>query len=86
MVEALGKGKPVEMRASSPKGPKVTEDDIAKWNKAAELSNAMSDKVENLMRETEDLDKIRQNIRELQAKMGEYVEKDDYQKTCNSLR
>jgi len=47
------------VRAPSPKGPKVTADDIEKWNKAAELSNAMSEKVENIMRETEDLDKIR---------------------------
>ena len=32
MIEALSTGKPVEVRAATPKGPKITEEDVAKWN------------------------------------------------------
>lgn len=39
IIEGLGSGKPVEIRAASPKGPKVTEDDIDKWNKAAKIAD-----------------------------------------------
>ena len=78
MIEALGSGKPVQVRAPSAKGPKISVEDVAKWNKAADLSNTLSDKVDNLIRETEDLDKMRQYIREIQVKIGEFVEKDDY--------
>lgn len=41
MIQGLGSGKPVEVRAVSPKGPKVTQEDIDKWN-------ANSDKIEDL--------------------------------------
>lgn len=39
MIEDLGNGKPVEVRASSAKGSNVSDADIAKWNKAADLAN-----------------------------------------------
>lgn len=35
MIQAMGSGKPVEIRAKTPSGPKITEEDIAKWNTAA---------------------------------------------------
>lgn len=35
MIQALSSGKPVEVRAPTPKGPKITEEDVAKWNQAA---------------------------------------------------
>ena len=46
IIESLGSGKPVEVRAASPKGPKVTEDDIDKWNKAAALANKNAELLE----------------------------------------
>lgn len=43
VIESLGTGKPVEVRAASPKGPKISEDDIDKWNKAAALAQKNAD-------------------------------------------
>jgi len=86
MIEALGSGKPIEIRAPSPKGPKVTQEDIDRWNEAANATNGLSEKVESLIKETEDLDKIRGYIKEIQAKIGDFVTNDEYQKTCNEVR
>lgn len=38
MIQALGSGKPVEIRARTPTGPKVTDQDIARWNSAADVT------------------------------------------------
>jgi hypothetical protein len=38
MIQALGTGKPVEIRAKSPSGPKITAEDIARWNSAADVT------------------------------------------------
>lgn len=35
MIQALGSGKPVEIRAKTPSGPKISAEDIDRWNKAA---------------------------------------------------
>lgn len=38
MIQAMGSGKPVEIRAKTPSGPKITDEDVAKWNKAADTT------------------------------------------------
>jgi hypothetical protein len=40
MINSIGSGKPVEIRAPTPKGPKITQDDIDLWN-------SYSDKIKN---------------------------------------
>jgi hypothetical protein len=35
IMASLGKGGPVEIRAPSPKGPKVTAEDIERWDACA---------------------------------------------------
>ena len=36
MINSIGSGKPVEIRAPTPKGPKITQEDIDRWNSFAE--------------------------------------------------
>lgn len=36
MINSIGSGKPVEIRAPTPKGPKITQEDIDRWNAYAE--------------------------------------------------
>ena len=55
----MGTGAPVEIRAPSPKGPKVTQEDIDRWNAAAEKTNSLQALIDKLMKETKDIEKIR---------------------------
>jgi len=50
MINSIGTGKPVEIRAPTPKGPKITQDDIDHWN-------SLSDKINNTNSNVEKLDK-----------------------------
>jgi hypothetical protein len=50
MINSIGTGKPVEIRAATPKGPKITQDDIDHWN-------SLSDKINNTNSNVEKLDK-----------------------------
>jgi len=54
----MSKGEPV-VRASSPKGPKVTEDDIARWNATSAKTEQISEKMEDVLREMEEVDKLK---------------------------
>lgn len=36
MIQALGSGKPVEVKTVAATGPKITDQDIEKWNKSAD--------------------------------------------------
>ena len=38
MIQALGTGKPVEIRAKTPTGPKITVEDVERWNSAADVT------------------------------------------------
>ena len=50
LINAIGTGKPVEIRAPTPKGPKISQDDIDRWN-------GYSDKISNLDTNVDKLDK-----------------------------
>lgn len=41
-IAGLASGKPVEIRASSPKGPKITQEDIDRWNAAADKADSLA--------------------------------------------
>ena len=68
MIENIGTGKPVEVRAPSPKGPKVTQEDIDRWNAAAKKSDNLAIIVERIEKETKDMDKIRTRLSEIERK------------------
>ena len=65
LIANLGTGKPVEIRAPSPQGPKVTQADIDKWNAAAEKTVTLQNLVEKLVKETKDLEKLRTMVGEI---------------------
>lgn len=81
----MSKGQPV-VRAASPKGPKITDDDLARWNAAAAKTEQLSDKMDDVLREVEEIDKLRGYVQEMQAKLGDFVVHQDFQKTKNDLR
>lgn len=82
----MGTGAPVEIRAPSPKGPKVTQEDIDRWNAAAEKTVSLQALIDKLMKETKDIEKIRVQVTEMQRKLADFVLKEDYLKTVNDLR
>ena len=57
-IENMSKGQPV-VRASTPKGPKITEEDVARWNATADKTQQLSDKMDDVLREVEEIDKLR---------------------------
>ena len=61
----MGTGAPVEIRAPSPKGPKVTQEDIDRWNAAAEKTNSLQALIDKLLKETKDIEKIRVQVQEI---------------------
>ena len=66
IIESLGSGKPVEVRAASPKGPKVTEDDIDKWNKAANLANKNAELLEKYGKDLGLIESLRERLNALE--------------------
>lgn len=48
MITKLSQGKPVEIRAASPKGPKFTQDDIDKWNGLAKRIDKVESNIEKV--------------------------------------
>jgi hypothetical protein len=38
MIQALGSGKPIEIKTVASTGPKISEKDIARWNSAADIT------------------------------------------------
>ena len=86
MIANMGTGAPIEIRAPSPKGPKVTQEDIDRWNAAAEKTVSLQELIDKLFKETKDIEKIRVQVTEVQRKLADFVLKEDYLKTVNDLR
>jgi len=86
MIANMGTGAPIEIRAASPKGPKVTQEDIDRWNAAAEKTNSLQALIDKLLIQTKDIEKIRVQVTEIQRKLSDFVLKEDYLKTVNDLR
>lgn len=48
MISNLGQGKPVQVRAATPKGPKISQDDIDRWNLFAKRIDKIEVNVEKV--------------------------------------
>jgi chromosome segregation ATPase len=59
MIEDLGAGKPVEVRAASAKSSNVSDADIAKWNKAADLTNKHEALLDKLAKDMDILENLK---------------------------
>ena len=62
MIGKMGSGQPVEIRAPTPKGPKVSQEDIDKWNAVVEKAIKLEDMIEKTDSE---VDKIHTTQREI---------------------
>ena len=82
----MGTGVPVEIRAASPKGPKVTQDDIDRWNANCDKTDGLQQLMDKLMKETKEFEKIRIQVTDIQRKLADFALKEDYLKTVNDLR
>lgn len=82
MINSIGTGKPVEIRAATPKGPKITQDDIDHWNSLSDKINNTNSNVEKL---DKDLDQHKEWIRDMQSKMLDFVLKDDFNVVKNDV-
>ena len=65
LIANIGTGAPVEIRAPSPKGPKVTQEDIDRWNAAAEKTDSLQVLIDKLLKETKDFEKIRSQVTDI---------------------
>lgn len=61
--------------------PKITDGDIERWNETIPDLQALSVKVDELIKDTSDLDKIRDRQHEIQTKLEECVTDSEYKKT-----
>jgi len=86
MMAGMSSGQPVEIRAPSPGGPKVTQADIDRWNAMADKTATLEGAVEKLMKETKDLERIREMLKEIRAKLSDFVLKEDFLQTANDVR
>ena len=60
IMASMSRGTPVEVRASSPQGPKITQADIDRWNANCEKAVTLQEAVDKLVKETKDLERIRE--------------------------
>ncbi len=70
MIQALSSGKPVEIRAPTPKGPKISEEDVAKWNKAAEMASKHDSDISKIQKDVDELNRMKESVK----LMGEKLE------------
>ena len=75
-------GAPVEIRAPTPKGPKVSQDDIDRWNAYADKMAKTDADVEKLDKE---MDQHKEWIRDIQSKILDFVEKEDFKLLKNDV-
>ena len=62
MISNLGQGKPVQIRAATPKGPKISQDDIDRWNLFAKRIDKIEVNVEKVVKEFEEIEKIKNSV------------------------
>ena len=86
MMAGMSSGGPVEIRAPSPGGPKVTQADIDRWNALGDKTATLEGAVEKLMKETKDLDRIREMLKEIRSKLSDFVLKEDFLPMVNDVR
>ena len=78
VIESLGTGKPVEVRAATPKGPKISEDDVDKWNKAAALAQKNADLLEKYGKNLDMIDALKDRVDKLEANQANFVTQDQF--------
>lgn len=86
MIAGLKAGKPVEIRAPSPKGPKITEEDVAKWNKASELSTKHDKHLDNVQKNLDELNIMKEQFKQMQQKVENCVLQDEFKPVKNDVR
>ena len=78
IMASMSRGTPVEVRASSPQGPKITQADIDRWNAGCEKAVTLEGAVDKLVKETRDLETIRDRVKEIRSKLSEFVLKEEF--------
>ena len=62
LINSMNTGKPVEIRAPTPKGPKISQEDIDRWNSYAEKIAKTDSEVDKIDKE---LDQHKDWIRDI---------------------
>lgn len=78
MIEAMAAGKPVEVRAATPTGPKISDADIDKWNKAAELVLKHQIIIDKLCKDVDEVDKLKVRVQQLEKKAADFLTRDEF--------
>lgn len=86
IIEGLGSGKPVEIRAASPKGPKVTEDDIDKWNKAAKIADQNAELLEKYGKSLGLIDSLKDRLDKVEASLANFVTQDQFKPVALAVK
>lgn len=83
IISKMATGQPVEIKAPSPKGPKITQEDIERWNGLSEKTLKLEDLLSKLDGE---VDQVRTYQREIQAKLTTFALQESLDKTNHDLR
>lgn len=87
MIAALDSGKPVVMTApiqDKPRprsGPRVTQEDIDRWNEASRRSAKQEKTNKEMQRSLEQVDKVREDLHEVEIKITSFVAQTEFLKT-----
>lgn len=73
MISSLKAGKPIEIRAPSPKGPKLTEELVAKWNKASDLATKHDGEILKINTNLNELNTMKEQFKQMQQKLENCV-------------
>lgn len=70
------------VKPAGPDGPKVSGDEIAKWNAAADTTKENEDAIKELRREFSNLnaDKLRSDINNINGQLANFVQYDDFKR------
>lgn len=83
MISNLSQGKPVEIRAATPKGPKVSQDDIDRWNLLSKRIDKVESTVEKVQKDFEEIEKVKNSLSLIQKKIVEFVTHDEFNVVSN---
>ena len=82
----MGSGKPVEVRARTPTGPKITEEDVAKWNAAADQTKKQQVDIDNLLKMGDDINRMKNDVTAINQKLLDCVTNEQIKDTLNDVQ
>ena len=62
MIQAIGSGKPVQIKTVVDTGPRISEKDIARWNKVTDICEKQEGEIRQIQNDLNGLKSVKDNV------------------------